>query len=194
MPIKVQGGKEYKLVAERLVAFHEDYDHCHICTDVKHIDGEAIVMKAYIKRTEDNQILATGHAMAHQNADNPIDKLLEKAETTAVGRALAFLDPALMGSEIASADELSAAFDRQGNQAANEYMDAVRAHWGSLVFIKDSLKCDQHSAALEAWRELGNDVMMVLWKAPSKGGVFTTEERRLLKEAASDEVRERNAV
>ncbi len=82
-----------------------------------------------------------------------------------------------------------------------DYMEKVREHWDSIVFIKGQLNYvgrdeahdnSAHSAALEAWRELGNDDMMILWRAPSKGGVFTTEERRLLKEAASEEVRLRN--
>lgn len=46
--------------------------------------------------------------------------------------------------------------------------------------------------AKEAWDELGDDTMKSLWRAPRKGGVFTTKERSLLREAA--EIAERRRI
>lgn len=47
----------------------------------------------------------------------------------------------------------------------------------SLTVIRESLKEDDYSTAKEAWTELGEEAQTALWKAPTKGGWFTTEER-----------------
>ena len=46
-----------------------------------------------------------------------------------------------------------------------------------LTVIRESLKEDDYSTAKEAWTELGEEAQTALWKAPTKGGWFTTEER-----------------
>lgn len=83
---------------------------------------------------------------------------------------------------------------------AIEYLDLVREHWDSLDYIKSRLhyvdryvgyaeNAEYREIALlevkEAWDELGEDVMKILWRAPRKGSVFTTKERDQLREAAS---------
>ena len=87
------------------------------------------------------------------------------------------------------------------------YMALVREHWETINYIKMELDtavspwCLDHVVdaeycllkALEAWQELDNEIMSVLWKAPSKGGVFTTLERKQLKDAASIAARRRIA-
>ena len=88
---------------------------------------------------------------------------------------------------------------------AIEYLDLVREHWDSLDYIKGKLHCvdrainDEYREmvlldAKEAWDELGDDVMKTLWRAPSKGGVFTTKERDQLREAANIAERRRIAA
>jgi len=51
----------------------------------------------------------------------------------------------------------------------------------SILVVKESLSIDDYSAAKEAWNELGEEAQMALWKAPSKGGCFTTAERAKMK-------------
>lgn len=63
---------------------------------------------------------------------------------------------------------------------------AVAANVQSVQVIKDRIAADDYSAAAEAWYELDQDTQQALWLAPSKGGCFTTEERRIMK---SDEFR-----
>jgi len=47
--------------------------------------------------------------------------------------------------------------------------------------IKESIESGDFSAGTEAWQELSEDEKMGLWKAPSKGGCFTTVERETMK-------------
>jgi len=51
----------------------------------------------------------------------------------------------------------------------------------SLECIRTALKAEDYSTAKEAWLEVDNDAKAMLWKAPSKGGWFTTREREQMK-------------
>lgn len=71
-----------------------------------------------------------------------------------------------------------------------DYMKVVRDNWSSIDFIKLNL-VEKPDAALEAWRELGEDTMRALWRAPSKGGVFETSERSGIDEASAADFKRR---
>ena len=58
---------------------------------------------------------------------------------------------------------------------------ALAANLQSVLYIKDNIAKGDMLAVAEGWNELDNDTKEALWVAPSKGGVFTTEERQLLK-------------
>lgn len=51
----------------------------------------------------------------------------------------------------------------------------------SIEAIKSGIECEQLSTAAEAWQELTEEEKTGLWKAPTKGGVFTTAERDVMK-------------
>lgn len=201
MPIKVQGGKNYFQVAERLHKFAEMFPKYRVLSDMPYIDDNRVVMKVRIV-DENGQEMSCGHAEGKYTGG---DKVLEKTESVACGRALAFLHPELMGAEIASADEIATWVQHGNDQALLKHVATVRDHWESLVEIKGQLKIAEDKAkmgedasghlsyALEAWRELGEDVMRTLWRAPSKGGVFTTRERALLDQAATEDHKARKA-
>lgn len=57
----------------------------------------------------------------------------------------------------------------------------------SIQAIKDGIAENNLYSAAEAWFELSNDEKSALWRAPTKGGVFSTEERKVI---ASTEFRE----
>lgn len=61
---------------------------------------------------------------------------------------------------------------------------AVGRNWRSIHAIKEFLLSDEPDAyaIAEIWYELPQDEQRLLWRAPSKGGCFTTEERKFLKE------------
>ena len=110
--VKVQGGKLYTRVVDRLTAFKEKYHPdlgYSIKTNIESLTDNYVVFKAEIiaytgdGTDKDSVVVSTGHGF------NAIakEKSLEKAETVAVGRALAFFDPQYGGeSELASQEEM----------------------------------------------------------------------------------------
>lgn len=107
-------GKGYKTVALRVQEFYEQHSDASIVTEIVSADDSRVVMKATIYKGAAGVILSTGHAEEDRNATQ-INRTsaLENAETSAVGRALAFLG--LGGTEIASADEVAQAITQQKN-------------------------------------------------------------------------------
>ena len=61
------------------------------------------------------------------------------------------------------------------------YQELCAEHQDSIDVIKMGIVDDDYSSAYEAWRELGEDLQRALWRAPTKGGCFTTEERNIMK-------------
>jgi len=180
-------GKEYKTVALRIQEFREKHPDFTIQTELVEANDMLVVMKATISMGP--QVIATGYAEEVRTASK-INRTsaLENAETSAVGRALAFFG--LGGSEIASADEVASAISQQNSQGSNEEMERLVAHneaWrnnsGSIYFIKEYINMDEPKweNVAEAWAEIPNEDKQALWLAPSKGGVFTTAERAALK-------------
>jgi hypothetical protein len=180
-------GKEYKTVALRIQEFREKHPDFTIQTELVEANDTLVVMKATISMGP--QVIATGYAEEVRTASK-INRTsaLENAETSAVGRALAFFG--LGGSEIASADEVANAISQQNSQGSNEEMERLVAHneaWrnnsASIYFVKEYINMDEPKweNVAEAWAEIPNEEKLALWLAPSKGGVFTTAERAALK-------------
>lgn len=57
---------------------------------------------------------------------------------------------------------------------------AIRANSESIKVIKESIDAGELSTAAEAWFELDEEAQMGLWVAPSKGGPFSTEHRKIM--------------
>lgn len=179
-------GKEYKTVALRVKEWREDVAlDWGVTTEVIHHDDDSVIVRAQI--THLGQVMSSGLGEERRSEGN-INRTsaLENAETSAVGRALAFLGYG--GSEIASADEVAGAIKQGNDMDLLAHMDCVREHVVSIVAIKDGIPpaggiIDDPtlSVAVEAWRELGEDVQRVLWRATTKGGIFTTHEREFMK-------------
>ena len=63
-------------------------------------------------------------------------------------------------------------------QVEKEQYDALcDLYADSIVVIKESLAANDLRSAVESWSELAPETRDALWKAPSKGGIFTTKER-----------------
>ena len=180
-------GKEYKTVALRIQEFREKHPDFTIQTELVEANDTLVVMKATISAA--GIVIATGYA-EEVRAASKINRTsaLENAETSAVGRALAFFG--LGGSEIASADEVANAISQQNSQGSNEEVEKLMAHneaWRnnsvSIYFIKEYINMDEPKweSVAEAWGEISTEDKQALWLAPSKGGVFTTAERAALK-------------
>ena len=182
-------GKIYKTVARRIQDFRELYPEWSVSSKILSA-GDIVQVKATI-RTESGRTVATGFAEEVRGSTN-INKTsaLENAETSAVGRALAFLGHG--GTEIASADEVANAINQQKELEALEYLkrhnEAARDHIANIAAIKQALAEDNYSFAYECIREIqdeDSEGWKALWIAPSKGGIWTTHERAQMK---SDEM------
>ena len=68
-----------------------------------------------------------------------------------------------------------------------EYEEFCKEHAETIEAIISGIEGDDYPKAAEAWFELDREVQTKLWKAPSKGGVFSTREREVMK---SSEFRE----
>lgn len=181
-------GKDYKTVALRVNELRRDHElGIGIRTEVLHFDEVRVIVQAHIV-DKDGVHLASGTAEEIRESSN-INKTsaLENAETSAVGRALAFLGYA--GSEIASADEV---FSAAAKQEVNEMVEHIRCaddNILSIVAIKQGIglwlgteeqDTEALSSAAEAWFELSDTDKTTLWRATTKGGIFTTKEREVI--------------
>lgn len=178
-------GKEYLTVAYRVNKLRQDFDHEYsIVTEIVQNDNDVVIVKAVIANAQ-GRVIATGYAEEIRGSTN-INKTsaLENCETSAIGRALAALG--YTGTEYASADEVQQAISQQNLSESSEkhfkYCESVRENMSSIIAIKDSIAAGDYSAAAESWFELSHDVKKYLWVAHSKGGMFTAEERRVIKE------------
>jgi hypothetical protein len=66
-------------------------------------------------------------------------------------------------------------------ERAIQHQKCVRDNFYSVYQIKEALATEDYQVAYEAWHELGKDVQMLLYLAPSKGGIFSTKERDQMK-------------
>lgn len=96
--------KDYVMVTEKVRGFRKICPMGQITTEVLYLDEDSVTMKAVI--TIDGVIVSEGVAQESRNS-NPINKTsyIENCQTSAIGRALAFMGIGIDGS-ISSADEL----------------------------------------------------------------------------------------
>ncbi len=181
MPVQIHG-KDYYTVAERIASFREADASLTIETQLIFHDEERVILKALIMEGE--RLISTGYAEEVRGSSNiNSTSALENAETSAVGRALAFFG--LAGTEIASADEVANAITQQKEKQLYESFTATtqanEANHDSLIGIRGFLAEEKFSAAREAWNEIDHDDQKAIWCATSKGGWLSTKERHQMK-------------
>ena len=99
-------GKKYVLVSDRVIYFNEQYPKGSITTElISTPDADTVIIKATVKPNPEQTF--TGYSQATWG-EGYINKTsaLENAETSAVGRALAFMGIGVIES-IASIDEIN---------------------------------------------------------------------------------------
>jgi hypothetical protein len=186
MPVDIHG-KKYHTVAERVQAFRETAPDLTIETEIVRWEGDDVVVKASI--SDNGKLIATGLAHEVRGSTN-INRTshVENCETSAIGRCLAAFG--LGGTtEYASADEVANAiaqqnkkqFEKELNEALAENTKTVLRYAESVLAIKAGIALNDYSTASEEWFSLTDEDKTILWKAPSKGGVFTTQEREIMK-------------
>jgi hypothetical protein len=182
-------GKEYKTVALRVAEFRAAHPDYTISTELVEANDVLVIMKATVSAA--GMVIATGHAEEVRAASKINSQAaMEVAESSAVGRALAFFGLAGEELSIASADEVAHAIQQQQDTGPiMAHNEALQRNYASVYFIKEHLALKAWEAVAEAWGEISNDDKKALWVAPSKGGIFTTAERSDLKSNEFNEAR-----
>tara|TARA_R100001230_G_C5671965_1_gene176978 strand:+ start:419 stop:1117 length:699 start_codon:yes stop_codon:yes gene_type:complete len=195
-----KGGKQYTQVATRVEMIREAYgENCQILTSIVECNDKFVLMKAEVCILKDSnwEIIATGHAEEYrQDRGVNSNSALENCETSAIGRALAACG--IHGGEFASSFEVDNATNGKPETLKvleqnyqHDYQATCMKHLESIVAIKSGIAYGEYSSAAEAWFELNAEEKEALWKAPSKGGCFTTKEREFMQ---STEFREANPL
>jgi len=172
-------GKQYKTVAYRVNEFRTQYPEYTVSTELVEANDTLVVMKASISN-EQGRLLATGFA-EEVRAASKINRTsaLENAETSAIGRALAALG--LAGTEYASADEVANAISQQNDGEFLEFMATVRDNFDWVMYAKEAIANEDWQSLAAIWGDIDHETMATLFRAPTKGGIFTTEERAACK-------------
>lgn len=174
-------GKDYKLISARVIEFREAHPDWGMTSDVIHHDDERVIVKVCIS-DETGRVRGTGLAEEDRSASRINQtSAMENCETSAFGRALAAIG---FGGDTsyASAEEVANAINTQEqNGDLLSHMTAVRENWQSVSAIKEAIQNEDLSFACALYAELDHATQEALWKAPSKGGIFTTEERKYMR-------------
>lgn len=150
-------GVAYHTVAKRVADFRKDHNLTSgwcIQTEILSREADSVLARAVI--FHEGVAVATGHAFEHRDAMDGFmaDSMLEVAETSAVGRALAFLGYGGHQSEIASADEMR----RRGLLDAEE-MSAKKTRETIEALVKRA-EADDFAGCLEVWEDLNQGQMI----------------------------------
>ena len=172
-------GKEYKTVAKRVADFRDKFPSHTLVTELVSADDERVVMVSKVYDPE-NRLVSTGWAEERRDASRLHGtSSLEICETSACGRAVAFLHRDLMGTEIASADEVANAISQQDDFL--EFMATVRYNFDWVMYAKEAIANEDWQSLAAIWGDIDHETMATLFRAPTKGGIFTTEERAACK-------------
>ena len=165
MPVIIHGA-EYKTVSERTNELHEKYpENVAIRSEIVHFTEEIAVVKATVTKPDGKSF--DGHAFEKASPTGVNETShLENAETSAVGRALAFAG--FGGTEIASANEVEQAIASKNKNApeppatpkaqAPTKGNAEYPGKGDTVgmpnkYAKTCVKCGKWVEANEGWVE-----------------------------------------
>ena len=109
----------------------------------------------------------------------PIVKQDPQASGSAITYARRYALQSIAGIPTADDDAESAML--RNNKEKESYQDMIIDLMPSVNAIKTGIASGDLSTANEAWSELTDTEKQLLWKAPSKGGVFSTQERATMK-------------
>lgn len=108
-----------------------------------------------------------------------------KNEVQARGSAVSYLMRYTMVGAlgITSADEDDDAGATGGPEIGFliRHLDVFRENYKGVYCIKQGIEDGDYSMAAEAWDELSDEEKRALWRAPTKGSIFTTEERKIMR-------------
>lgn len=176
-------GKAYLTVARRTNDFRERHPDYGIHTEVLSIDDATVVCRAVITDEAGRQISSGIAEESRTSSKINQTSAVENCETSAVGRALAFFG--IAGTEIASADEVAGAIAQQRQAEVDEglmaHAVAVRENLDEIHMMKTAMQEEDFMTAAGIFMDWDEDTLQALRRAPSRGGVWTTQEVALLK-------------
>jgi len=126
-------GKKYVEVHERVKYFRDNFKDWTIETEIKSIESGVCIIKAIILN-ENGIIKSTGHAYEKENSSF-INKTsyIENCETSAVGRALGFLNIGI-DTSIATSEEVQNAIKQQSKKLDDVLTDDKRIDY--IIFMQ----------------------------------------------------------
>lgn len=160
-------GKSYSTVARRVALFRSKYPAetgWRIETNVERYEEDAVIMCCNIRDPE-GKVIATGWARdGRTDSNRHKTSWVEICETSAVGRALAFLDQEFMGDElqIASADEVRNAIE--GDTGAPAEDDGPEKE----TIFSDYMKKIEEATTSKELAELGGGIDKLPLRATAK--------------------------
>lgn len=183
------GDKWYVTVAARLKEFRESekYDGWSLWTEVTHGRG-SVMVKACVANPE-GRVIATGHSekpWAKGVGNNR--QGIERAETGAIGRALVALG-LLADHGIASWEEVADSVLEERDTASKElaklkeHTRCISDNLKAVHTIHRAILAERWDVAVEWFYSLAEQDQIALFGvAPSRGGIWSTAERKLMKE------------
>jgi hypothetical protein len=118
-------GKDYVLIKDRVIYFNETYQNTRIETSVKTTDRGVLARAKVTPDVENGERYYTGHAESKNGAKGPEgESMVEVAETSAVGRALAMMGIGVIDS-IASADEMRNVGNKDSPKATEKQINLI---------------------------------------------------------------------
>ena len=154
---KVQGGADYAMVHERVKAFCKRYENGQILTEIVKDEQGHVIFKAHA--VVDGVIRGTGHAHELEGSSNINNTShYEACETSAVGRALAFLGYSPDGS-LASYEEIENAKLQQSQIGIHKMTLDVATTYISHVF-RTAIDEENEEQIAECQKDMrGNDAL-----------------------------------
>ncbi len=158
-------GKAYSTVARRVALFRKRFpaeSGWRIETNVERYEEDAVIMCANIRDPE-GKVIATGWARdGRVDSSRHKSSWVEICETSAVGRALAFLDEEFMGDDlqIASADEVINARQAQSAQKhmPEPYEDVESQGQPKETIFEDYMKKIEEATTSKELQQLGKGI------------------------------------
>ena len=144
----------------------------------------------------DGQLEITGtlsHREGHHESTTmrlPFDESGSKNNVQAIGSSVSYgkryVYCMLLNINITEDDDDGRAADPKNTvekmlERLIKHNDQLRAHLPSILAIKEGIALKEYSGACEAWYEFDEQTQRDLWVATTKGGIFSTEERRVMK-------------
>ena len=175
------GSSDYTLIVARVQDFREAHPDWGMQSEVLYHDTERVIVKVWVTDPE-GRIRGTGLAEEDRSASRVNStSALENCETSAFGRALASIGFGGDASYASAEEVVNAINTQEQNTDLLDHMSAAREHWQSVSAIKEAIQSDDLPFACQLYAELGHETQEALYKAPSKGGIFTTAERNYMR-------------